>query len=74
MVLAARISHEELLRMVLPWKETKLLVAGIGLANDDQALLELDEGVVEMVEQFKYLGSLVETSGGEVGKVSGRIS
>ena len=27
-----------------------------------------------MVEQFKYLGSLVEVRGGEVGKVRGRIS
>ena len=33
--------------MFLPRKETKLLVAGIGLANDDLALLELDKGVVE---------------------------
>ena len=41
-------------------------VAGIGLADDDLAPLELGGGVVEVVEQFKYLGSLVEACGGEV--------
>ena len=47
--------------------KTKLLVAGIGFTNDDLVPLELDGGVVEMVEQFKYLGSLIEARGGVVG-------
>ena len=39
----------------------------IGLTNDDLAPLELDVGVVEVVERFKYLRSLVEVHGGVVG-------
>ena len=53
--------------------KTKLLVAGIGLTNDNLAPLELDGGVVEVVKQFKYLGLLVEALGGVVGEVSCRI-
>ena len=37
----------------------------MGSLNDNLAPLELDGGVVEVVEQFKYLGSLVH--GGVVG-------
>ena len=39
---------------------------GLDLLNDDLAPLELGGGLVEMVEQFKYLRSLVEASGGVV--------
>ena len=51
----------------------KLLVAGIGLTDYDLGPLELDGGVVEVVDEFKYLGSLVESRGGVVGEVSCRI-
>ena len=50
--------------LTLSVPKTKLLIAGIGLTNDDLAPLELDGGIVGLVEQFKYLGSLVEASGG----------
>jgi len=43
------------------------LVVDIGLTDDD---LELDGGVVEVVDKFKYLGSLVEAHGGVVGEIS----
>ena len=53
--------------------KAKLSVPGIGLTND-LAPLEPNGSVVKVVKQFKYLGSLVETSGGVVGKVSCRIA
>ena len=54
--------------------KTKLLVAGTGVTSDDLAPLELDEGVVDVVDQFKYLGSLVEARGGVVAEVSNGIA
>ena len=42
--------------LTLSVPKTKLLVAGLGLTIDDLAPLELDGGVVKVVEQFKYLG------------------
>ena len=51
-----------------------LLVAGTGLTSDDLARLELDEGVVNVVDQFNYLGSLVEACCGMVAEVSNRIA
>ena len=54
-VLAARVvATENGLTLSVP--KTKLLVAGLGLTIDDLAQLELDGGVVEVVEQFKYFG------------------
>ena len=41
---------------------------------DDLAPSELAGGVVEVVEQFKYLGLLVEACGGVIGEVSHRIA
>ena len=75
-VLAARIFDEVATEngLTLNVSKTKLLVAGLGLTIDDLAPLELDGGVVEVVEQFKYLGSLVEACGGVVGEVSCRIA
>ena len=76
MVLAARtfdaVATEHNLTLSVP--KTKLLVAGIGLNNDDLAPSELDGGTVGVVEQFKYLGSLVEASGGVAGEISCRIA
>ena len=43
------------------------MVARIRLTNDDLAPLELDEGLVEVIEQFKHLRSLVEVSNGVFG-------
>ena len=43
-----------------------VIVAGIRLTDNDLAPLELGGGAVEVVEQFKYLGSLVEACGCEV--------
>ena len=69
-VLAARIFDEEVTEngLTLSVPKTKLLVTGLGLTIDDLAPLELDGGVVEVVEQFKYLGSLVEVCVGIVGE------
>jgi len=38
------------------------------------ALLELGEGIVDVVDQFKYLGWLVEAHGGVVGEINIRIA
>ena len=46
----------------------------VGLAEGDLAPLVLDRGVVEAVDQFKYLGSLVEACGGVAGEVCCRIA
>ena len=40
------------------------------LTYDNLAPLELGGGVLEVVEQFKYLGSLAEACGGIVSEVS----
>ena len=39
--------------LTLSVPKTKLLVAGLGLTNNDLAPLELNGGVVEVVEHFK---------------------
>ena len=76
MVLASRIfdgvANENGLTLIV--RKMKLLVTGIGLTDDDMAPSELDEGIVGVVEQFKYLGSLVEACGGVVGEVSCRTA
>ena len=76
-VLAARMFNEVTTEygLTLSVPKTKLLVAGPGLTNDDLAPLDLNEGVVEVVEHFKYLGSLVEASkcGSVVGEVGCRV-
>ena len=76
MMLAASIfdevANENSLTLCVP--KTELLVTGIGLTAIDLAPLELDGGVVEVVEQFKYLGFLVEACGGIAGEVSGGIA
>ena len=76
MVLAAKICHEIATEngLILSVPKTKLLVAGIGLTNGDLSPLELDGSEVRVVEQFKYLGSLVEASGAVAGEVSCRIA
>ena len=60
--------------LTLSVPKTKLLVTGTGLTSDDLAPLELDEGVVDVVDQFKYLGSLVEARGSVVAEVCNRIA
>ena len=74
-VLAARTFDEVVTEYDLTQSvpKTKLLVAGLGLTIDDLAPLDLNGGVVEVVEHSKYLGSLVEACGGVVGEVGCRI-
>ena len=60
--------------LTLSVPKTKLVVAGLKLTNDDLAPLELNGGVVEVVEHFKYLGSLVEACNGVAGEVGSRIA
>ena len=76
MVLAARTFDEVATEygLTLSVPKTKLLVAGIGLTDDDLAPLKLSGGVVEVVEYFKYLGSMVAACGGVVGEVGCRIA
>ena len=54
--------------------KTKLLVAGVHLATEDLASLELGGGSVEVVKEFKYLGSLIEAHGRMTGEVTRRIA
>lgn len=49
--------------------KTKLFVAGVGFSPaDNMSPLQLDGGVVEVVEDFKYLGSLAKTIGNIIGE------
>ena len=54
--------------------ETKLLVAGVHLTTGDLASLELGGGSVEVVKEFKYLGSLIEAHGRMTGEVTHQIA
>ena len=54
--------------------KTKLLVAGVHLTTGDLASLELGGGSVEVVKEFKYLGSLIEAHGRMTGEVIRRIA
>ena len=76
MTLAARIFNEvaRSFGVMLSIPKTKVLVAGTGLTSDDLAVLELGEGVVDVVDQFKYLALLVEARGGVVGEINVRIA
>ena len=60
--------------MTLSIPKTKLLVAGVNLTVEDVASLELDGGSVEIVKEFKYLGSLVEAYGGVTREVNRQIA
>ena len=60
--------------LALSIPKTKLLVAGIVLTDDDLAPLQLDGGVVEVVEQFKYSGSLVDGIAGKVSCTFGSLN
>ena len=76
MVLAARTFDEVATEygLTLSVPKTKLLVAGLRHTNDDLAPLELNRGEVEVVDQFKYLRSLVEVCSGVVGEVGCRLA
>ena len=71
MVIAARIFEGVTagFGLTLSIPKTKLLVAGVNLTVEDVASLELDGGSVEVVKEFKYLGSLVEAHGGVAGRL-----
>ena len=51
-------------------RQSCYLVPWMELTYDDLAPLELGGGVLEVVEQFKYLGSLAEACSGIVSEVS----
>ena len=55
--------------LTLSVPKTKLLVAGVGLSPDDVAPLQMNAGTVEVVKEFRYLGSLVEAVVGMIGEV-----
>ena len=59
--------------LTLSVPKTKLLVAGVELSPVDLAPLQLNGGGVEVVREFKYLGSLVEASGRMIGEIDQRI-
>ena len=73
---AARIFEEVMAEfgLALSILKTKLLVAGVHLTTGDLASLELGGGSVEVVKEFKYLGSLIESHGGMTGEVTRRIA
>ena len=75
MDVVARIFEEvtEEFGLTLSILKTKLLVAGVHLTTRDLASLELGGGSVEVVKEFKYLGSLIEANGGMTGEVTRRI-
>ena len=59
--------------LTLSVPKTKLLVAGVGLSPDDVSPLQMNGGIVEVVKEFQYLGSLVKAAGGMTGEVEHRI-
>ena len=69
----------ELERVIKDWGltfsvvKTKLLVAGIPGIEDELRPLVLEGGEVECVNDFKYLGSVLEANGGIVKEVGERI-
>ena len=74
MAVAARIFEEVVAEfgLTLSILKTKLLVAGVHLATGGLASLELGGGSVEVVKEFKYLGSLIEAHGRMTGEVTRR--
>ena len=76
MVITARIFKKVTTEfgLTLSIPKTKLLVAGANLTTDDVAPLELGGGSVEVVKEFKYLGSLIEAHGGMTGEANRRIA
>ena len=59
--------------LTLSVPKSKLLVAGVELCPVDLAPLQLNGGAVEVVREFKYLGSLVEASGRMTGEIDQHI-
>ena len=76
MDVAARIFEEVTVEfgLTLSILKTKLLVAGVHLTTGDLASLELGGGSVEVVKEFKYLGSLIEAHGRMTGEVTCQIA
>ena len=72
MDVAARIVKEVTAEfgLTLSIMKTKLLVAGVHLTTGDLASLELGGGSVEVVKEFKYLGSLIEVHSRMTGEVT----
>jgi len=66
MIIAARLFEEVIAEfgLTISILKTKLLVAGANLTIDDVAPLEVGGGSVEVVKEFKYLGSLIKACGG----------
>ena len=70
----------ELERIITGWGltlsigKTKLLVAGVPRSNVDTSPIVLKGGEIECVTEFKYLGSVLEASGGVMAEVSERIA
>ena len=71
---------ERVMRVIKDWGltlsvvKTKLLVAGIPGIEDEFRPFELEGGEVECVNDFKYLGSVLEVNGGIVKEVGERIA
>ena len=76
MDVAAKIFEEVMAEfgLTLSILKIKLLVAGVHLTTGDLASLELAGGSVEVVREFKYLGSLIEAHGRMTGEVTRRIA
>ena len=59
--------------LILSVPKTKLLVAVVELSPVDLAPLQLNGDAVEVIREFKYLGSLVEASGRMTGEIDQHI-
>ena len=59
--------------LTLSVPKTKLLVASVGLSPNDVAPLQMNGGIVEVLNEFQYLGSLVEAAGGMTGEIEHHI-
>ena len=62
------------LGMTVSLPKTKLMVTGYGVTDEDRAPIAVGDGMVECVDQFAYLGSLVSSSGRIDAEVDRRIA
>ena len=60
--------------LTLSLAKTKLVVVGGEGSEDELRLLVLEGGEIESVEEFKYLGSVVDRRGGVMKEVGERIA
>ncbi len=70
----AYIDVADKLGLTVSIQKTKLLVSGFGVTEDDRAPIDVGENVIECVDEFPYLGSIVMSSSRVDAEVDRRIS